>query len=174
MQKRHLNILILCLLFSFLFVGCTQQKDCDLLEFCQRFNRFYKEEQLCVTTFFRSETQSCSDYHIDYNFFEDSNAMLSLKTDANGTVTSLSLTVLVEDFPKDDAGKEAFISTFIRACAVLENVKTEEESISALEKSGLSLEALDFTPDYRVGTSEKFRYTIFCKAECISLFCDRL
>lgn len=174
MQRQALKVLVLSFLFSVLFVGCTQQKNCDIMEFCQRFNQFYKQEQLCATTFFKSETQSCSGYHTDYKFYQESTAMLSLKTDADGIVTSLSLTVLPEDFPKDDAGKEAFISTFMKACAVLENVKTEEESISIFEKSGLSLASLDFVPKYEIGTSGKFQYTIFCKAECITLFCERI
>ena len=162
-----LLFLLLCL------SGCTQQRNTDIPEFCKRFNTVRGEQALSPENFFCEQAESARDYNCHLQITDNLTALLTLRTEADGTVTALQLTCIPEGGTYTEDTFDALYATYTALCAVL-TVQDGKTAETAVRTAGILPESLGFTAHGFVGEAEKHRYSVFSGEQYLTLFCERI
>lgn len=160
-------LLLLCL------SGCTKQRNTDIPEFCKRFNTVWGEQTLNPENFFCEQAESAQDYNCHLQIADNLTALLTLRTDTDGTVTALQLTCIPERETYTEDTFNALYATYTALCAVL-TVQDSDAAENAVRTAGILPESLGFSAHGFVGEAEKHRYSIFSGEQYLTLFCERI
>lgn len=164
-------VLAVCLL---VLCGCTRQRNIDTAEFCKRVNGLRAEETLTLAQFFKEPAENTNEYNCNFLYTEGQTALLSLKTDTEGTVIGFQLTCIPEGATPSDETLRALYQTYVQLVTVLtvrENTGAGEELLSA---AGILPENLHFTDYGYVSENEKHQFAVFSGESYLSLFCERV
>lgn len=161
---------VICLLF---LCGCTKQRNMDAAEFSRRYNEIQGEEVLLPEQFFKEQGENIQETNCQFSFWEENRALLTLQTEADGTVTGFQLTCIRENAALSAEALSALYQTYVKLAAVL-TVSSCEEAENTVRTAGILPESLVFEDYGFVGEAAEHQFSVFSGEMYIALFCQRV
>ena len=175
MKTRLFRRIASALLFiPLLLCGCTQQRNMDTAEFCRRFNALQKSETLLSETFFREAAEDTREYNTSLPFGNGETALLTLHTDAAGTVTAFQITAVASDMQNTPESFGALYETYIQLVTVLTVSGKAEDGETLVRTAGILPDNLGFVDFGFVGEAGTHCFSVFSGEMYISMFCERV
>lgn len=164
------GMLFICVLLC----GCTTQRNIDPAEFCKRLNTLQQSETLSAEAFFKDGSPDAGEWNTSLPFGDGETALLTLTTDADGTVTGFQLTAVASDMQNTPEAFLTFYALYIQLVTVLTVGESPENSEILVQEAGILPESLGFTDFGFVGEAGAHRFSVFSGEMYISLFCERV
>lgn len=162
-----LTIVTLCGLF-----GCTKQKKVDLIEFCERYNASFSENQISETDFLIKSV----DEHKENSYFlttqDQKLILLTATADKDGTIIGISLTATRENNEFSENYFKELLDFYVKAVSII-TITNFDTAFANVIECGIILDNIKFE-DYNFKTElDNFEYGIFANSDIVSMYCEK-